>query len=279
MLGAYNYDFPARNNGRTVLLSTDGGTHWYDQTKDIPTAPASRTGSTQTSTRWSSTRRTRCSSSRAPTAASCARAASSPTAGGLRQPRAQADEPELHRVPERCAQIPTRIDSLNAGLSTLQFTVSVNPRNTQDVQGGTQDNGTWEGLAGNPSWGQTMYGDGGQSGFDVGNPAFRFNNFYDQYTDVNFQNGDPRSGSSSPRRSSRPRSVGVLQAGDQRPGRLRNDLRRPAARLADEGQRRQPGRPRGELPRVHDPGDQAGCGDCVALGDPSGKGGPGRPAT
>ena len=36
-----------------------------------------------------------------------------------------------------------------------------------------------------------MSGDGGQSGFDVGNAAFRFNNYYLQYTDANFQSGDP----------------------------------------------------------------------------------------
>ena len=36
-----------------------------------------------------------------------------------------------------------------------------------------------------------MYGDGGQSGFNVGNSALRFNTFTSNFHDVNFQNGDP----------------------------------------------------------------------------------------
>ena len=36
-----------------------------------------------------------------------------------------------------------------------------------------------------------IYGDGGQSGFNVGNSAQRFNTFFANYTDANFQNGDP----------------------------------------------------------------------------------------
>ena len=41
------------------------------------------------------------------------------------------------------------------------------------------------------TWPQIMYGDGGQSGFNVGNSAFRFNSFTSNAHDVNFQNGDP----------------------------------------------------------------------------------------
>ena len=36
-----------------------------------------------------------------------------------------------------------------------------------------------------------MYGDGGQSGFNVGNSTLRFNSFTSNAHDVNFQNGDP----------------------------------------------------------------------------------------
>jgi hypothetical protein len=35
-----------------------------------------------------------------------------------------------------------------------------------------------------------MIGDGGQSGFDVDKRAFRFHNFFDASTDVNFNNGN-----------------------------------------------------------------------------------------
>ena len=35
-----------------------------------------------------------------------------------------------------------------------------------------------------------MIGDGGQSGFDVADPKFRFHTFYDASPDVNFSGGD-----------------------------------------------------------------------------------------
>jgi len=40
-------------------------------------------------------------------------------------------------------------------------------------------------------WPQIIYGDGGQSGFNVGNSALRFNSFTGAFHDVNFQNADP----------------------------------------------------------------------------------------
>ena len=58
--------------------------------------------------------------------------------------------------------------------------------------GGTQDNGTFEKPSNSTTnWPQIMYGDGGQSGFNLGNSAFRFNSFTSNFHDVNFQNGDP----------------------------------------------------------------------------------------
>jgi hypothetical protein len=87
--------------------------------------------------------------------------------------------------------VPTELTSLNKGLSTLQFqSLSVSPFNVNVLQGGTQDNGTWQ-TPGNPvKWENTMIGDGGQSGFDVGNPAFRFHTFTGASPDVNFSDGD-----------------------------------------------------------------------------------------
>lgn len=90
------------------------------------------------------------------------------------------------------SQIPSVLTSLNSGLSTLQFqSVSVNPQNARHVQGGTQDNGTFETRNLTQLWPQIMYGDGGQSGFNVANPALRFNSFFGQFHDVNFRDGDP----------------------------------------------------------------------------------------
>jgi hypothetical protein len=278
VLGAYNYDFPARNNGRTVLLSTDAGAHWYDQTKDIPTASGEQNGIH-------------------PDQHALVVNSSNPlqffegsdggvirTSGALQDGTADCDNrglsttsPSYTACRNALAKIPTHIYSLNAGLSTLQFgTVSVNPANPQDIQGGTQDNGTWEGLAGNQSWGQTMYGDGGQSGFDIGNPAFRFNEFYDKYTDVNFQNGDPTkwvvvsgpffaSGEASAFYKPAihdPVVSGTIYVGIQHVWRTTDDGGNQADLEAN-------------CPEFTTPGDQPGCGDFVALGDPSGKGGPG----
>src|SRR4029450_11185755 len=95
----------------------------------------------------------------------------------------------------RCKQmlsaIPSRIDSLNDGLSTLQFqSLSVSPHDVNLLQDGTQDNGTWQNNDSRTTWVNTMIGDGGQSGFDVGIPEFRMHNFTGPSPDVNFDNGE-----------------------------------------------------------------------------------------
>ena len=96
---------------------------------------------------------------------------------------------------DRCKQVlsrvPTKLEGMNRGLATLQFqSLSVSPFNVNILQGGTQDNGTWQ-TQGNPTkWENTMIGDGGQSGFDAANPDFRFHTFYNATPDVNFSKGD-----------------------------------------------------------------------------------------
>jgi hypothetical protein len=88
--------------------------------------------------------------------------------------------------------VPTLLFNLNKGLSTIQFqSLSVAPDNPKHLQGGNQDNGTFETYGSSVVWPQIIYGDGGQSGFDVGNSAHRFNTFFSRFTDANFQNGDP----------------------------------------------------------------------------------------
>ena len=97
----------------------------------------------------------------------------------------------LARCRQLLSRVPTELVGLNKGLSTLQFqSLSVSPFNVNIVQGGTQDNGTWQ-TPGNPvKWENTMIGDGGQSGFDAANPAFRFHTFFGPSPDVNFTSGD-----------------------------------------------------------------------------------------
>lgn len=99
-------------------------------------------------------------------------------------------EPALTRCRQLLSAVPTELESLNHGLATLQFqSLSVSPFNVNLLQGGTQDNGTWQ-TPGNPvKWENTMIGDGGQSGFDIANPAFRFHTFFNASPDVNFSNG------------------------------------------------------------------------------------------
>lgn len=90
------------------------------------------------------------------------------------------------------SRVPTRLTSLNAGLSTLQFqSLSANPFDSDNLMGGTQDNGTFEKKGSTSVWPQIIYGDGGQSGFSSGNGALRVNTFTGQANDVNFHNGDP----------------------------------------------------------------------------------------
>ena len=99
---------------------------------------------------------------------------------------------DLALCEQMLSAVPTFLYNLNKGLSTLQFqSLSVAADNPKHLQGGTQDNGTFETYGSAVVWPQIVYGDGGQSGFDVGNSAHRFNTFFSNYTDANFQNGDP----------------------------------------------------------------------------------------
>jgi hypothetical protein len=94
------------------------------------------------------------------------------------------------RCKQMLSRIPTLLQGINKGLTTLQFqSLSVSPFNVNELQGGTQDNGTWENYGSPTQWLNTMVGDGGQSGFDVADPHFRFHNFFEASPDVNFSDG------------------------------------------------------------------------------------------
>jgi hypothetical protein len=87
--------------------------------------------------------------------------------------------------------VPNQLISLNPGLNTLQFmSFGVAGNNPFHLQGGTQDNGTFDTI-GSFAWNQVIYGDGGQGGFDQANSNLRFNTFFGQAHDVNFRNGNP----------------------------------------------------------------------------------------
>src|SRR6476660_8136719 len=96
------------------------------------------------------------------------------------------------------SKVPTTISSMNRNLGTLQFqSLSVNVQNAlNDIMGGTQDNGTqaYNGH-GNGSWFVTIFGDGGQSGINIGSPNIRMHTFFSQLgasqIDVTFRGTDP----------------------------------------------------------------------------------------
>jgi len=199
----YNPETGSISNGRGVVLSTDAGVSFTDMTMDAtdpvhpngihpdqhflvvnPNDPfqffeASDGGIIRTTGQF------------ADVSGNCnGRQIFDPTlnggAGGIRP----LNSTELARCQQLLSRVPTRIESINKGLSTLQFqSLSYSPHNVNIVQGGTQDNGTWQ-STGNPvKWIQGMIGDGGQSGFDVANPHFRFHTFTGPQADVNFSDG------------------------------------------------------------------------------------------
>ncbi len=88
--------------------------------------------------------------------------------------------------------MPHKLKGMNKGLSTLQFqSLSVDPQKASHLQGGTQDNGTFETDGSKAVWPQIIYGDGGQSGFNASDSHLRFNSFTGQFHDANFQDGAP----------------------------------------------------------------------------------------
>ena len=93
------------------------------------------------------------------------------------------------------SRVPNVIAHIDRNLDTLQFiNVAINPSNPSEVQGGTQDNGTWSNnnpVGDQNNWPQVIYGDGGNAGYDGTNATWRFNEFTSAFTDANFENGDP----------------------------------------------------------------------------------------
>src|SRR4029079_15542696 len=94
------------------------------------------------------------------------------------------------------ARVANQLVNMNNGLSTLQFqSLSASAQRPQNLlQGGTQDNGTFQSSGSRIVWPQIIYGDGGQSGFNVANDGLRFNTFTGQANDANFPDGDPTKG-------------------------------------------------------------------------------------
>jgi hypothetical protein len=187
--GSYAYGETGNiSNGRGVVLSTDGGQTFTDMTMDAtnplhpnglhPDQHSLVTNPTNPMQFFESSDGgiMRSSGALANISANCAPRALSGSA--------------LTRCQQLLSQVPTQLQSLNKGLTTLQFySVSISPFDSTLIQGGTQDNGTWQSTTTPGLFKQSMFGDGGQSGFDVVNPKFRFHTYYYAQVDVNFSNG------------------------------------------------------------------------------------------
>lgn len=188
--GSMNYDeiFVANqpSNGRAVVRSTDAGAHFTDMTNDaaknpngmhpdqhaLAFVPNSRTGAFVVGDDGGIAR---LSGPYVDASADC-------DSRGL-------SGADLTDCKSWLSAIPTSNTEINKGLQTLQYqSVSLTPNGV--VQGGTQDNGTWE-SDGTGGWTESVGGDGGQSGFDAADPNIRYHSYYNPQYDVNFNGSDP----------------------------------------------------------------------------------------
>jgi hypothetical protein len=189
--GSFSYgQLGGPSNGRAWLLTTDGGATWSDLTQDgdpshaevihpdqhaIVTVPDSPllfiTGSDGGVVRSDGL---------------FADVSSKCDARGMNAASTAYCKSLLNRVPNKLV-------NMNNGLSTLQFqSLSVSAQRPKNLlQGGTQDNGTFQYNGSKNVWPQVIYGDGGQSGFNTANDKLRFNTFTGQANDANFRDGDP----------------------------------------------------------------------------------------
>jgi hypothetical protein len=200
--GSYDYgQYGFRNNGRAFIRSTDAGMTFTDMTWDATTNPTPPDSCCQPNAIAPNGQHP---DSHAIVEIPGTNAAIFGTDGGLMRSSgvfadisSQCTARGLSGTdPATCQQllssVPSYLYGLNKGLSTLQFqSLSVAADNYKHLQGGTQDNGTFETLGSAVTWPQIMYGDGGQSGFSSNNSNLRFNTFTSNAHDVNFQNGDP----------------------------------------------------------------------------------------
>jgi hypothetical protein len=189
--GSFSYgQLHAQSNGRAWLLATDGGATWSDLTQDgdpnraegihpdqhaIVTVP----GKPLQFITGSDGGVVRSDGKFADTSAKC-------DTRGL-------NAADLAYCKSLLNRVPNQLVNMNNGLSTLQFqSLSFSAQRPQNLlQGGTQDNGTFQYNGSRNVWPQVIYGDGGVSGFNVANDTLRFNTFTGQAHDANFRGGDP----------------------------------------------------------------------------------------
>jgi hypothetical protein len=189
----FAYGYPGNiSNGRAVVLSTDAGVSWNDMTEDSwsPTAPhgihpdqhvlLTQPGNPNVFFEGSDGGVVRSDGVFKDVSSRC-------NVRGL-------SGSDLTRCKQLLSKVPRQLIVMNKGLNTLQFqSLSINPNDANNIQGGTQDNGTFETKTpGTPVWPQTIFGDGGQSGFDAVNKNFRVHTYFNTTPEVNFNAGNPK---------------------------------------------------------------------------------------
>lgn len=178
---------PGDSNGRAVVRSTDAGVHFTDMTNDaqpqpnglhpdhhaLVFAPGSAGHVFFTASDGGVVRQSGPFVNRS---ADCAKRGLS----GV----------QLKDCRQYLSAIPTENNEINTGLATLQFQSVSTGKSPRVLQGGTQDNGTWENDT-TQGWSETVGGDGGQSGFNVDNGNIRYHSYYSPSHDVSFTGGSP----------------------------------------------------------------------------------------
>lgn len=207
--GSFDYGtYGFSTNGRGVILSTDAGASYTDMTADADegTPPAdsyagAATGFTKSRNALHPDQHVLVTNPNNPNQFFEGNDGGVMRSDGTFTDISSECTTERHMGPistARCQQllsrVPTKLDSLNAGLNTLQFqSIWIDTTNPNHVQGGTQDNGTFESNGSNSPGPlqQILYGDGGNGGIQTGNPTARLGSFYGQLHDANVDNGDP----------------------------------------------------------------------------------------
>ncbi|HEX9416963.1 MAG TPA: hypothetical protein VF895_09695 [Gaiellaceae bacterium] len=201
--GSFDYStYAGSSNGRGVLLSTDEGVNWTDMTADATTGPTPAGNCCNPNPI--------APHSLHPDQHAIVVNPTNPNQffegsdGGVMKSDGTFTDissqctdrglsgDDLTLCQQLLSRVPSVLSSMNKGLDTLQFqSLSINPQDASDLMGGTQDNGTFESTGAPTTWPQIIYGDGGQSGWNAVDSTMRFNSFFGQYHDGNFQNGDP----------------------------------------------------------------------------------------
>jgi len=197
------------------------------------------------------------------------------------------------------SRIPVQLDHIDKKLSsTLQFiNVAINPTDSCEVMGGTQDNGTWSNVdnCDRNTFDQVIYGDGGNAVYDWQNSSWRANEFTSCFGDSNFENGEPTKWviATGPIAASHEACAFYWpQVGDPNPVTYNGDVTHPIYTGAQHVWRSwafgagTPGQvPQDTTPNVADyeancpefvhSGSDPNCGDYMPLGGPAGANQPG----